>query len=71
MTREEYINKVARKLKSIVYSSPYINSIRGAQLDDKTMIDKAIKFFQIKSKHGMIEENINDFIDEFRKAMYK
>lgn len=35
----------------------------------RTMIDKAIKFFQSKSKHGMIEENINVFINEFCKAM--
>lgn len=32
-------------------------------------IDKAIKFFQSKSKHGMIEENINIFIDEFCKVV--
>ena len=35
----------------------------------RTMIDKAVKFFQSKSKHGMIEENINEFIKEFCKVV--
>ena len=41
----------------------------GAEWDYKTITDKAIKFFWSKAKHGMIEENINVFIEEFCKTM--
>lgn len=43
-----------------------INAIEWA---DRTMLNKAIIFFKETSVHGMIEENINVFIDEFCKAM--
>ena len=61
--------QAARDFESIEYKSPYTNFIKGAEWADETMIDKAIKFFQSKSKHGMIEENINVLIDEFCKVM--
>jgi hypothetical protein len=66
---EEYYNEV--KYLSDLSAFPIAAFKAGAEWADKTMIDKAIKFFQSKSKHGMIEENINEFINEFCKEMWK
>ena len=48
-----------------------IKTIYQHRKEKKELLDKAIKFFQSKSKHGMIEENINEFINEFCKEMGK
>lgn len=69
MTRKEEIEQASRNAHLDIYSKSVDTFIKGAEWSDKTMIDKAIKFFQSKSKHGMIEENINVFIDEFCKVM--
>ncbi len=75
MTRKEEITKAAEdyynevKYLSDLSAFPIAAFKAGAEWADKAMIEKAIKFFQSKSKHGMIEENINVFIDEFCKVM--
>lgn len=73
MTRKEEIMQASNNYKNH-FPDGFINEftyIDGAEWADRTMIDKSIKFFQSKSKHGMIEENINEFIDEFCKVVVK
>ena len=75
MTRKEEIQKAAEeyynevKYLSDLSAFPLAAFKAGAEWADRSMIDKAIKFFQSKSKHGMIEENINVFVDEFCKVI--
>ena len=75
MTREEEIKQAAEeyynevKYLSDLSAFPIAAFKAGAEWADETMIDKAIKFFQSKSKRGMVEENINVFIDEYCKVM--
>ena len=73
MTRKEEILQAANNYKTF-FPDGFISEftyIDGAEWADRSMLDKAIKFFQSKSKHGMIEENINEFIDEFCKVVVK
>ena len=75
MTRQEEIIKYSQSfIGKDIENEELKDIIRLAILDgaiwaDKTITDRAIKFFWSKAKHSMIEENINEFIDEFCKAM--
>ena len=46
-----------------------VKTIGQLRKEKKELIEKTIQFFWTKAKHGMIEENINVFIEEFCKAI--
>ena len=43
----------------------------GAKWADQTMIDKAVKWLEYNLPIGLMQEEISDFIEDFRKAREK
>ena len=68
MTRKEEIEERALQ-EQYMSCTPKESFVNMAEWADKTITDRTIKFFWSKAKHGMIEENINVFIEEFCKEM--